>query len=338
MRTKLAKFLYSLDSERGTHQGTRSYTRWCEGYTTSANTRRRSCLVLISRENLYNQTRTTWITLSLHHSLTMRYLLYIFIIIPSSLYMLLCLFMYFLQDQLLFFPSAPYLPHYEKLAKNPDLRNIRIQTDDGKMLDGWMQIGEKKPYTVLYFWGNGDETSYFVEKYRYKNANIVSFNYRGYAYSTGKPSEKALFADALTEYDYLIKNLWITPEKIIVMGRSLGTGVATYLASQRKVEGAILITPYASVESVAKESYSFLPVSLLITNPFRSDIYAAVQRNRLLCIYGWRDTIIPKQHTENLLTHWNGEIKKIFISDATHDNIYDFPEVESAINDFIPKK
>ncbi len=268
----------------------------------------------------------------------MRYLLYIFIIIPSSLYMLLCVFMYFLQDQLLFFPSAPYLPHYEKLAKNPELRNIRIQTDDGKMLDGWMQRGEDKPYTVLYFGGNGDETSYFVEKYRYKNANIVSFNYRGYAYSTGKPSEKTLLADALLQYDYLTKNLWIAPEKIIVMGRSLGTGVATYLASQRKLESVILITPYDSVESVAKESYFFLPVSLLITNPFHSDIYAPVQKNRLLCIYGWWDTTIPNHHTENLLAHWNGDTKKVLISDATHDNIYTFPEVESAINEFIPKK
>jgi len=149
-----------------------------------------------------------------------------------------------------------------------------------------MQVGKNKLYTVLYFGGNGDETSYFVEKYNYKHANIASFNYRGYAYSTGNPSEKALLADALLQYDYLTKTLKISPEKIIVMGRSLGTGIATYLASQRKLESVILITPYDSVESVAKESYFFLPVSFLITNPFHSDAYAAIQKNRLLCIYG----------------------------------------------------
>ena len=215
----------------------------------------------------------------------MRYFLYIFIIIPSSLYILLCIFMYLFQGQLLFFPRAPYLPHYEKISKNPSLQNIQIHTEDGNILDGWMQKGEDKSYTVLYFGGNGDETSYFVEKYNYKYANIVSFNYRGYAYSTGKPSEKALLADALTEYDYLTKTLKMSPEKIIVMGRSLGTGIATYLASQRKVQSVILITPYDSVESVAQESYFFLPVSLLITNPFRSYTYAPVQKNRLLCIY-----------------------------------------------------
>ncbi len=121
------------------------------------------------------------------------------------------------------------------------------------------------------------------------------------------------------------------------MGRSLGTGVATYLASQRKVESIILITPYDSVESVAQERYFFIPVSFLIHNTFHSDLYSQIQKNRLLCIYAGHDTTIPNHHTELLLTQWNGDIEKVFLPDATHDNIYDFPEVEKSINKFIPK-
>lgn len=69
----------------------------------------------------------------------------------------------------------------------------------------------------------------------------------------GKASEKALFSDAIEKYDTLIQDYHIDPKNIIVMGRSLGTGVATYLSSQRSVKKVILVTPYDSIESLAKE-------------------------------------------------------------------------------------
>ena len=262
----------------------------------------------------------------------------IIILILVSLYFLLCIFLYFYQEHLLFFPSSPYLPHYEKLLANKNLRNIELQTPDHVTLDGWMQLDPERKMTVLYFGWNADETSYFVEKYSYQNANIVSFNYRGYGYSSGKPSEKTLFADALLQYDYLRGTLQIKPEHIIVMGRSLGTGVATYLSSQRPVEKVILVTPYDSVESVASESYFFVPVSLLLTNKFDSLQYAKVRNTSLLCIYGGRDTTIPNRHTENLLSHWKGSIEKVLIPEATHDNIYEFHEVQDSIERFLHQK
>jgi acetyl esterase/lipase len=87
-------------------------------------------------------------------------------------------------------------------------------------------------------------------------------------------------------YDFLIQDLHISPENIFIMGRSLGTGVATYLASQKSSAGVILVTPYDSVENVAKGSYWFVPVSILLKNKFESYRYAQLQANSLLCIYG----------------------------------------------------
>lgn len=145
------------------------------------------------------------------------------------------------------------MPHYQKITANPELQNYTLHTPDGYILDGWAQKNPKNQKTILYFGGNGDETSYFVEKTRYENINIISFNYRGYARSTGKPSEKILFADSLLIADFLENTLKIFPKDTFIMGRSLGTGVATYLASQKTFAGVILITPYDSVESVASE-------------------------------------------------------------------------------------
>ena len=81
----------------------------------------------------------------------MRYLLLIFIKIPIVLYVLLCLGLYISQGRLLFFPSSPYLPHYEKISRDPNLKNIKIKIDDENTLDGWMQVGDTKPYIILYF-------------------------------------------------------------------------------------------------------------------------------------------------------------------------------------------
>ena len=163
----------------------------------------------------------------------------------------------------------------------------------------------------------------------------MSFNYRGYGYSSGKPSEKTLFADALLQYDYLRDTLQINPEHIIIMGRSLGAGVATYLASERTVARVILVTPYDSIESIAKESYPLLPVSFLLRNKFDSVAYAAIRSNRLLSISAGKDTTILTHHTENLLKYWNGSQKKIFIPEATHEDILDRVELIEGIDRFI---
>ncbi len=250
-------------------------------------------------------------------------------------YILLCIFMYLMQGRLLFFPPKPYPQHYEKLAQNITLENIQIETKNGNTLDGWKQRDPNKKYILLYFGWNGEETSYFVEKYQYKSANIISFNYRSYGRSTGKASEKVLFSDALEIYDTLVEDYHIDPKNIILMGRSLGAGVATYLSSQRSVKEVILVTPYDSIESLAKAWYPLIPVSLLLRNKFDSRFYAVIRSNRLLCISGGKDTIIPNHHTENLLKYWSGSIQKIFIPEATHEDILDKTELIEGIDQFI---
>ena len=265
----------------------------------------------------------------------MKTLTVIFLLIVLSAYIVLCIFMYFYQGKLLFFPQSSDTSHYKKLWADTHLENIVLSTSDGYILDGWREKSSEKKYTILYFWGNAEETSDFVENTNYTGANIISFNYRWYGRSTGIPSEKALFADALLEYDHLVGNMNMSPENIIVMGRSLGAGVATYLASERTVAKVILVTPYDSIESIAKESYPLLPVSFLLRNKFDSVVYAAIRSNRLLSISAGKDTTIPNHHTENLLKYWNGSQKKIFIPEATHEDILDRVELIEGIDRFI---
>ena len=119
------------------------------------------------------------------------------------------------------------------------------------------------------------------------------------------------------------------------MGRSLGSGIATYLASERVAAKVILITPYDSMERLAQEDYPLVPVSLLLKHKFLAYQYAGKKENTLLCIYAGRDTVIPNPHTLNLLDHWKGTIVKVFLPDADHNNIYWFKEVETSILSFL---
>jgi len=97
----------------------------------------------------------------------------------------------------------------------------------------------------------------------------------------------------------------------------------------------ILVTPYDSVEKVAAEVYSFIPVHILLRHTFNSTLYAPIQKNNLLCIFGGRDYTILNHHTENLISHWNGSVEKLFLPEASHENIYDFSEVHNTIEKFI---
>lgn len=255
--------------------------------------------------------------------------------IPVIIYGAICFFMYLYQEKLLFFPRPTDPAIFEKMANTSTLERLRIQTSDGNTLDGWMQTNPKATSTILYFGGNAEDSSFFVGEQRYENANIISFNYRGYGDSTGKPSESALFSDAIAIYEYLVTVRKTDPGHLVVMGRSLGSGVAAYLASQKPVKRAILVTPYDSIESVARDAYGFMPVSLLLRNKFESVKYASLRQNALLCIYGGRDTLVTNPHTERLIASWNGPVQKLFLPGADHDSIVDFDGVRQAVEGFI---
>ena len=250
-------------------------------------------------------------------------------------YMLLCIGLFIFQDTLLFFPQVPHESHYKNIESNVYVKNYKITTQDGNIIDGWWQVNQKNKNTIIYFWGNAEETSYFIEKTAYKNTNVISFNYRWYGRSEWKPTQNMLFSDAWEIYTFVNEKLWVKKENLYVMWRSLGSGIATYLASQKNVAGVILVTPYDSILSVASELYPFIPVKFLLRHKFLSEEYAQFQQNRLLVIYGWQDSVVPNWHTEKLIDTWNGEIIKKFLPDATHDNILDFSEAKSSIEEFL---
>ena len=186
----------------------------------------------------------------------------------------LFILLYFIQDTLIFHPQPLWEGARAALEKIPGTAELTVTAEDGTQLHGWLRhpLGERSKGLVLYFGGNAEEVSGFVQDapQQLPGWSVASFNYRGYGKSAGKPSETALTADARTIFDYLSARPEIDPNRIVAFGRSLGSGVATQLAHARAVLGVVLVSPFDSLTAIARREYPIIPVSVLLRHPFDS--------------------------------------------------------------------
>jgi fermentation-respiration switch protein FrsA (DUF1100 family) len=223
------------------------------------------------------------------------------------------------QERLIFFPqplgSTAYLP----AAAQP----LEIVAGDGVRLRGWIVPArvEAAP-TVIYFGGNAEEVSGTLADARWpRDWTRVAINYRGYGESEGTPGEAALVADARALYDALARRADVDRARIVVFGRSLGTGVAVALAATRPVAGAILVSPYDSLAAVGRMHYPVLPVSLLLRHRFDSLALADAMRVPLLAIVATNDRIIPPERSRALYDRWGGPKRWVAVDGADHNDL-----------------
>lgn len=243
---------------------------------------------------------------------------------------------YFLQERLLFFPQPLTA---DPLQNNPSgtIEEVNLVTADQVHLHGWLVQASTTPAPILiYFGGNAEEVSWLTSTAgRYAGWSVLMLNYRGYGSSEGKPGEAELFADALQIYDYAIGRA--AGGRVAVMGRSLGSGVAVYLAAQRPLAGVILVSPYDSVESVAKGVYPYLPIGMMLKHRFDSIARAPLIKVPLLCLVASADRVIPRPHSERLYAAWGGAKEWHEIGFTGHDSIADAPDYWSAVSAFLQR-
>ena len=243
------------------------------------------------------------------------------------------LFMWLFQERMIFLQR----PLESRPAPRPDLEEIEIAEAEGVTLRGWLVKGAGSPAPlVIYFGGNAEEVSWLAQTAeKFAGWSLLLVNYRGYGESGGKPSERALLADAIVVHDYATRRSDVDPGRIVAMGRSLGTGVAVHLAAERALRGVILVSPYDSLVAVGSAHYPFLPVSLMLRHRFDSLARARGIEAPLLCLVAEGDRIVPVAHSRVLFEAWRG--RKIWrdIPRADHDTIAGEPGYWNAITDFL---
>lgn len=252
--------------------------------------------------------------------------------IAGIVFLAFCLLLWWRQENFLFHPG----PNDALLRKQWHVNRVEIPSAN-IALEGWWaeNPAASTRAVILYFGGNGEDVLYTATTARHIDARRALFvNYRGYGGSPGKPTQKALFEDALAIYDYVVAS-GVPPEDVVAMGRSLGAGVATMLAATRRVRGAILVTPYDSIASVAARHYAFLPVRLLLRHPFPASDYAKNAHVPALMLAGASDFIVPAIHAQRLHEAWAGPKEIHILPGAGHNNIEQQRAYYELINRFL---
>ena len=214
----------------------------------------------------------------------------------------------------------------------PGAERLELVTPDGVRLVGAMQrAAAPSRGLVLLFGGNAEDVDArlrAVGAYLH-DVDLVTFFYRGYGPSGGRPSEAGLVADAALIHDRMVELL--RPARVIAVGFSLGSGVAAQLARDRPLAAAILITPFDSILALASGRYPFVPVAWLLHHPFRSDLALAGLALPVAVIAAEQDGIVPPPHTCRLIAELAHPVLVAWIRDADHVSIYDRPAYREAL-------
>ena len=233
------------------------------------------------------------------------------------------MYFYIIQDNKIFNKkyAKPYTPKKAKL--------IYFKTSDNILLEGGYVENKKNAPLVLYFSGNANNVLEFLDNIaiKIKNFNFIGFNYPGYAGSEGKPCERCILKYAMQIFDKY------KPD--ILIGRSLGTAIATYVSSKREIQKLILITPFDSIEHIAKIKYPLLPVSLMLKHKFKEIDWIKKVKAPVYVILAENENLIPKKCVENLLKNIPNLKSVKVIKNATHGNILQNEETIDVLKSFL---
>lgn len=237
-----------------------------------------------------------------------------------------------MQSQLLFPVDAVAPP-----GPVPDsARQVRLETADGFELHGvHIPPAEESERRLLVLgfggnaWNGSDVAAYLHELF--PQADVVAFHYRGYRPSSGSPSAEALLSDAPLVHEFAVDR--VRPHSTVLVGLSIGSGIAASLAKRRNVDGLILVTPFDSLKAVAASLFPWLPVGPFFAHEI--DAFASLEGANVpvAIVAAEHDDIIPPERTEALRSSVSNLAFDRTIANAGHNDIFHRPEFVAAMRE-----
>lgn len=220
-----------------------------------------------------------------------------YVLLAAAVYAGLSLALFLFQARLVFLPSRT-------LAANPsriglDYEDVWLQTADGVRVHGWYIPHSRARGTLLFFHGNAGNIGDRLESigiFHRLGLNTLIIDYRGYGKSEGSPGEKGIYRDAEAAWRHLVGARKFSPDGVVIFGRSMGGGVAAWLAARVPPAGLILESTFTSVPDMAAKVYPFFPVRLLARIRLDAEASLAAVRAPVLVIHSADDEIVPMAH------------------------------------------
>jgi pimeloyl-ACP methyl ester carboxylesterase len=238
----------------------------------------------------------------------MRRLMIYLALVLLGLYLGACALLYFNQRSLIYFPQPRTYggPSTRATLERPDASlALSVRPHDG-------------PKALIYFGGNAEDVSRSlpVLAAAFPKHSLYLLHYRGYGESTGVPSEAAIHGDSLALFD----KVRAEHPGITILGRSLGSGVAVRLASERPIDRLVLVTPYNSFQELGAGKFPYFPIRWLLKDKFESWRYAPRITVPTLLIAAEHDEVIPRASTEALFHHFSPGVARLEVIPGTGHN------------------
>jgi fermentation-respiration switch protein FrsA (DUF1100 family) len=219
-----------------------------------------------------------------------------------------------------------------------ELQPLEAKSADGLTLTSWYRPAQRHDkFTIVFCQGNAGHLGYRNYKVRpWLDAGygVLMVGYRGFG-NPGAPSEQGIYNDARAAINALHSE-GVTDQGIVLYGESLGTGVATQMATEYPVAALILESPYTSVPDVGANRYPMVPVRFLLRDQYNSLDKIKNIHMPLLLLHGEMDQVVPVKFGKKLFEAANEPKQAEFVPDAGHNDVYNL-RVQQIVLDFIAK-
>lgn len=232
---------------------------------------------------------------------TLRRMLTSLLIIALAVWLLLAVFVYFMQPSLVYFPLREL--DFTPAAVELPYQEVQLTTADGERLHAWWIERADAHGALLFLHGNGGNISHRLDSIRLfheAGLSVLIPDYRGYGASSGRPGERGTYLDAEAAWHHLVDALGVEPERVVIYGESLGGAIASWLASRVRC-GALLITAgFTSVEDMGRHYYPYLPVRWLVRIRYPGIEHIRAAKCPVLIMHSPTDEIVPFEMGQRL--------------------------------------
>jgi len=259
--------------------------------------------------------------------------LWILAVVITS-YSLLCLLFYLLQERFIFHPEK--LHEDFKYNYEYPFEEVNLHTSDGARINGLHFRMPNSKGVIIYFKGNTRSVKgwgKFSKDFISKGYDFFMIDYRGFGKSRGRRTEKLLYKDAMLAYKYLAKQY--EQKDIVIYGRSIGSGFATYVASKTKPKMLILDSPYLSFQYIARRYAPIMPTRWLLRYKIRTDLFIKKVEVPIYIIHGTKDRLIPFKHAIRLASVNRRHTNLIKVKGAGHNNLPKHAHYHLALYDIL---